>query len=102
MRHAIVLLATLSTVGLAGCGGSAPTTPVSGATVFRQECSYCHSLLGNESHHREGGDLLGYKLNRQQLLELTREMPVRHPLTRADLGAVVDYVQAVQRRASTG
>jgi hypothetical protein len=102
MRHAAVLLATLCAVGMAGCGGSARPTPISGATVFTHECSYCHSLIGNESRHREGGDLLGYKLDRQQLLEQTRQMPVRHPLTRAELGAVVDYVQAMQRRARAG
>jgi mono/diheme cytochrome c family protein len=84
---------------VAGCGGSAPSRPVSGAAVFARECSYCHSLVGNESLHRQGGDLLGYTLSRQQLLEQTRQMPVRDPLTRAQLDAVVDYVRGMQQLA---
>jgi hypothetical protein len=32
------------------------------------------------------------------LRQFTAEMPVKHPLTKAELNAVVDYVLAVQRR----
>jgi hypothetical protein len=60
----------------------------------------CHSVIGNESLHRQGGDLLGYRMTRQQLREFTREMPVRHRLTPAELNAVVEYVFALQRRGS--
>jgi hypothetical protein len=60
----------------------------------------CHSVIGNESLRRQGGDLLGYRMTRQQLREFTREMPVRHRLTPAELNAVVDYVFALQRRGS--
>jgi mono/diheme cytochrome c family protein len=67
--------------------------------VFERDCSSCHSLIGNESRHRPGGDLLGYTLTRQQLLEQTRQMPVRRPLSRPELNAVVDYVAAMQKRA---
>jgi mono/diheme cytochrome c family protein len=82
--------------GLAGCGGASARP--SGAQVFSAECAACHSAIGNESRHRVGGDLLGYRISRQQLIEFTREMPVRRPLTRAQLSAVVDYVFALQRR----
>ncbi len=67
--------------------------------MFATACSQCHSLIGNESLRRQGGDLLGYRFSRQQLLSFTREMPVRHPLSASELGAVVDYVLSVERRA---
>src|SRR5947209_19355740 len=97
--HRISAAAAVVCAGvLVGCGRSAATPsgtgagasarPVSGATVFAHECSYCHSLIGNESLHREGGDLLGYTLTRQQLLLQTRQMPVRHQLSAAQLNAV--------------
>jgi mono/diheme cytochrome c family protein len=75
-----------------------PTTapPGSGAAIFAQECSVCHSLIGNESLHRPGGDLIGYRLTRQQLTQQTRQMPVKRPLTAAQLAAVVQYVWTVQ------
>jgi mono/diheme cytochrome c family protein len=101
MRRVIAAAA----LGIAGtvtaCGGAASPQPVSGAAVFVRDCTYCHSLIGNESLHRQGGDLLGYTLTRQQLLEQTRQMPARKPLTPAQLKAVVDYVQAMQQRART-
>ena len=66
--------------------------------MFARNCSACHSLIGNESRHRQGGDLVGYRLSRQQLLEFTREMPARRPLTPSQLKGVVDYVLAFQQR----
>jgi hypothetical protein len=107
MRRAIAASAILLAGVVNACGGSAPPRsvtsvlpqrPLSGATVFAQECSYCHSLIGNESLHRQGGDLLGYTLTREELLEQTRQMPVRRRLTPAELNAVVDYVQGMQQR----
>jgi mono/diheme cytochrome c family protein len=84
-----------------GCGAGSGGGPVSGATVFSQACSACHSLIGNESRHRQGGDLLGYRMTRRQLTEFTREMPVRRPLSQAELAAVVSYVAAAQQQART-
>jgi mono/diheme cytochrome c family protein len=81
---------------LAGCGGAA--SHPSGSHVFATDCAACHSVIGNESQHRVGGDLLGYRISRQELLQYTREMPVRRPLTRAQLTAVVDYVYSLQQR----
>jgi mono/diheme cytochrome c family protein len=93
---ALLLLAGAVTA----CGGSrGPSTEPSGARVFAGECAVCHSLIGNESLHRQGGDLLGYRISRQQLVQFTREMPVRHRLTPAELDAVVGYVFALQQRA---
>lgn len=87
-------------VALAGCGSSAPGTPARQSdAVFAQDCGACHSLVGNESEHKQGGDLLGYQMSREALLEFAREMPVRHALTEAQLAAVVAYIEAAERRA---
>jgi hypothetical protein len=56
-------------------------------------------LSGHTSPKQQGGDLLGVLLRRPVLTQFTAEMPVRHPLSKADLNAVVDYVLAVQRRS---
>jgi mono/diheme cytochrome c family protein len=93
-RFTVVALA----VAIVGCGSARPRPATSGAQVFARDCAVCHSLIGNESLHRQGGDLLGYRMSRQELVQFTREMPVRHRLTPAELSAVVDYVYALQRR----
>jgi mono/diheme cytochrome c family protein len=95
----VVLAAVAAACGGVGSqpGGSGHAPAVSGARVFARDCALCHSLVGNESLHRQGGDLLGYRMSRQQLVQFTREMPVRHPLTRAELNAVVEYVFSLQR-----
>ncbi len=79
---------------LAGCGGAKQAQP--GAALFAHNCSLCHSLIGNESLRRQGGDLLGYRLSRPTLLQFAREMPVRRPLTEAQLARIVDYIRRVQ------
>jgi mono/diheme cytochrome c family protein len=68
--------------------------------VFAHSCQSCHSLVGNESRHKQGGDLLGYNLTRAQLTSFTRVMPAR--LTAAQLRAVVDYVYRVQQSRGKG
>jgi hypothetical protein len=67
--------------------------------LFAEDCSACHSLIGNESLHRQGGDLLGYRFSRRDLLEFAREMPVRHPLSPARLAAIVGYVSGEEGSA---
>jgi mono/diheme cytochrome c family protein len=100
MRGVTVLVAAcVAALAGTGCGAGSTARPATGASVFSRSCSTCHSLIGNESRHRPGGDLLGYRMTRQELTEFTREMPVRHPLTQAELSAVVNYVQAAQQRA---
>jgi mono/diheme cytochrome c family protein len=81
-----------------GCGASGPRR-ASGKTLFAEDCSECHSLLGNESLRRQGGDLLGYRFSRPDLLEFAREMPVRRPLSPAQLATIVDYVSGKERSA---
>lgn len=79
--------------------GGLPQTGSPGAVVFARSCAACHSLIGSEAEHKQGGDLLDYDMSRAQLLGFTRVMPTRRPLTRAELESVVDYVLRAQRRA---
>jgi len=88
------------TVALAGCGSSGEAPVRSGAQVFASQCSVCHSLAGNESEHKLGGDLRGYRFSRATLQSFTREMPVRHRLSAAELRAVVDYVLRAERSSA--
>ena len=84
---------------LTGCGGSSVQRPLGGAALFSQDCSKCHSLIGNESLHRQGGDLLGYDLSGEILAQFTREMPVRPRLSSSQLTTIVGYVYDAERRA---
>jgi mono/diheme cytochrome c family protein len=99
---AVVVLAAVVTACGGGAGprpaGSGTRQAATGAHVFARDCALCHSLIGNESLHRQGGDLLGYRMSRQELVQFTREMPVRHPLSSSELNAVVAYVFALQQR----
>jgi mono/diheme cytochrome c family protein len=101
MRRTLVrgLLILIGVVSFAGCASSSPQRPPSGAVVFAQDCQVCHSLIGNEDEHKQGGDLLGYRMSRQSLTQFSREMPVRRALTADELRAVVDYVLRVERAA---
>ena len=73
------------------------TTPSSGQEIFAHDCQACHSLIGNESLRKQGGDLLGIRLTSAQLLSFTRVMPTPR-LTAKQLQAVVDYVLRTQQR----
>jgi mono/diheme cytochrome c family protein len=92
-----VALATAALL-LTECGSS-PSGATSGSKVFAQACAACHSLIGNESRHRQGGDLLGYRISRPAMTEFVREMPVRHQLTAAQLAAVVGFVERAELHA---
>jgi mono/diheme cytochrome c family protein len=99
MRRAAVGIGLgLALAALAGCGGTARPRAASGRALFAQECSACHSLSGREDPRRQGGDLLAFRSSRAALLQLTREMPVRRPLSASGLQAVVDYVMTVEQR----
>ncbi len=93
MRIRKACAAAASCVLLAACGA---THAQPGAALFARNCSLCHSLIGNESLRRQGGDLLGARLSRPILLQFTREMPVRRPLTERQLAQIVDYIRQVQ------
>jgi mono/diheme cytochrome c family protein len=99
MPVAVPAIGLMAALAVAGCGGGGGISQTSEAAhVFARNCSACHSLIGNESRHRQGGDLVGYRLSRRQLLEFTREMPTRRPLTSAQLQLVVEYVLGFQQR----
>ncbi len=94
---AVTVVVVLS-VGLAACGAGRSSPVPSGRTLFAQACSACHSLSGTQSPRRQGGDLLGIRFSRAVMLQFVREMPLRRPLSPAELRAVSDYVVAVERR----
>ncbi len=99
MSRFTVLLAACLLTG--ACGANSTTTSSAttrGTRVFAQNCHSCHSLVGDESEHKQGGDLLGYHMSRAQLLGFTREMPTRR-LSPAQLDAVVNYILAVQSKS---
>jgi mono/diheme cytochrome c family protein len=100
MRRATRFAALALALGLAagGCGGTATPTARSGRSLFAQACGFCHSVTGHDSPSKQGGDLLGIRLRRPVALQFAREMPVRHPLSEAQLAAIVDYIALVQRR----
>lgn len=66
--------------------------------MFASSCSACHSLVGDESLHRPGGDLRVVRFSREILSEYAAEMPVHPPLSARELAAVVGYVYAVEHR----
>lgn len=91
------LVAAAVSAGLVvGCGGS--SSP-SGKALFAHNCSGCHSLSGVESPRRQGGDLLHAHFSRAVTIQFAREMPVRKPLTQAEIERIADYVLSVQRSA---
>ncbi|HWD65747.1 MAG TPA: cytochrome c [Solirubrobacteraceae bacterium] len=94
-RSAPSLLALALLIG--GCGQVARPRQPSGAAVFGQECQVCHSLIGNESLNKDGGDLLGYRMTARQMNTFAREMPVRHRLSSPELRAVVRFVLHAER-----
>jgi mono/diheme cytochrome c family protein len=100
-----LILAWLAAVsaGLCGCGGGGhgPTaasgpTASSGRALFAQACGACHTLTGHDDSRHQGGDLLGFHASRTQFVQLASEMPVRRPLSRGQLQAVVRFVRAVE------
>jgi len=84
---------------LAGCGGSGSAGGPSGKGLFARDCSACHSLTGLESPRRQGGDLLHADFSHAVMIQFAREMPVRKPLSRAELQRVADYVISIERGA---
>ena len=99
MRRGFAFAAVAASVALIGCGSVSRPRSASGKALFAADCSACHSLIGSESLRRQGGDLLGYRFSRRDLLEFAREMPVRRPLSPAQLAAIVGYVSGRERSA---
>jgi mono/diheme cytochrome c family protein len=95
-----VLLASCGAVS--ACGGSHGHAVASseGRALFDQACGACHTLTGHNDPRHQGGDLRGFHASRAQLYQLAAEMPVRRPLSRAQLQTVVRFVMAVEAGGS--
>ncbi|HYZ81094.1 MAG TPA: cytochrome c [Solirubrobacteraceae bacterium] len=80
--------------------GGQTSRPSSGRELFSQACGACHTLTGHYDSRHQGGDLLGFRATRPQMLQLAGEMPVRHPLSQDQLDAVVRFVMSVEAGGS--
>ena len=93
-----VLVAVCATVS--ACGSSGPhhstAATTSGRALFTQACGACHTLSGHNDARHQGGDLRAFHATRAQFFQLAAEMPLRRPLTRVQLDAVVRFVTAVE------
>ena len=92
----VAISATLCACGGAGQAAHAP----SGQALFTQACGACHTLTGHNDPRHQGGDLRGFHATRAQFLQLASEMPIRRPLSRAELQAVVRFAMAVEAGGS--
>jgi mono/diheme cytochrome c family protein len=100
MRRTIAAMLLAASAAASGCANASRPTAPDGAAMFASECSSCHSLIGNESKHTPGGDLLGYSYSRSFLIELVSQMPTPRPLSAAQLRAVVNYVLRAQAHSA--
>ena len=80
------MLAAAGVLVLAGCGGP------SGRQVFEANCARCHA-----GPRPAGGDLRGFRLTAAEVESFARIMPVRRPLSDAELRAVARWVAAQER-----
>ncbi|HEY2317658.1 MAG TPA: c-type cytochrome [Solirubrobacteraceae bacterium] len=95
-----VVAAACTAPAIAACGGSHGDVhaTASGRRLFSQACGACHTLSGHNDPRHQGGDLLGFRATRPQMLQLAGEMPVRHPLSHTQLEAVVSFVMSARSR----
>ena len=78
----------LVAVLIAGCGGHDR-----GRAVFERDCASCHTLSGRGAADLNGfGNLSGTRLDAATVASFVRIMPLRRPLSAADLRAVSAYV----------
>ena len=95
---AALLLALPASVG--GCGSIRPAQ-ISRSAVFITPFLDFEPRSAVAAPSQQGGDLRNLHLPRIELFQLTVEMPPVHgPLTARELRAVVDYLQAIERRSS--
>lgn len=83
---------------LCACGGAGShgSGAASGRPLFARACGACHTLTGRNDPRHQGGDLLGFHASPAQFTQLASEMPVRHPLSHAELQTVVRYVMSME------
>ena len=86
--------ASTAALVLCSCGAS---TASPGKKIFDRACAHCHTLTGHDTK-ADGGDLAIGSLTAEQVASFTRVMPVRQPLTSAEIGLVARYVAQSERR----
>lgn len=111
-RGTLLALAAAAAAATSGCGSSTDgaTAPghlgtdssASGAQVFRNSCSACHSLAGVGAAQPSGGALDAFHLTPAQAASFTRVMPTAGTLSAREIQAVADYVAASERRTHGG
>ena len=93
----MALVVAAASAATSGCGDRHSTTSATvrgGHEIFTRSCAACHTLTGHESG-APGGDLAGTNLSVHDLASFARVMPVRPPLTPAQVDAVARYVHSV-------
>ncbi len=87
-----------SCAAVSACGGAAHhhAAASSGRALFTQACGACHTLSGHNDPRHQGGDLRNFHASRTQLSQFAAEMPVRRPLSREQLRAVVGFVMGIE------
>ena len=98
IRWRLPALLAAACAALSACGASHrhAAASASGAALFTQACGACHTLSGHNDPRHQGGDLRGFHSSRAQLVQLAAEMPLRRPLSHAELQSVVDFVMSVE------
>jgi mono/diheme cytochrome c family protein len=97
MLRRLVLAPLLAlTAALPACGSGQSQSSPAGRALFQQACGACHTLTGHNDPRHQGGDLLGFHATHSQMLQLASEMPVRRPLSSAQLDAIVRFVMAME------
>ena len=97
-RHGLVAIVVIG-LAPAACGAAHRSASTDGRVLFRQDCGACHTISGVNTPSHQGGDLLAVHLRRSLLVQFAREMPARRRLGARELGAIADYILAVQRRS---
>jgi mono/diheme cytochrome c family protein len=90
------VVAWCAAVSACGGAGHSHAAASSGRALFTQACGACHTLTGHNDPRHQGGDLRDFHASRTQLGQLAAEMPVRRPLSREQLQAVVAFVMGVE------
>ncbi len=103
-----MLVAACAAISACGAGGAHPAgrssaaAAASGRVLFSQACGACHTLTGHNDPRHQGGDLRDFHASRAQFLQLAAEMPVRRPLSAAQLQTIVRFVRSVETGGAQG
>jgi mono/diheme cytochrome c family protein len=100
-RRPLLALLLSCCAAVSACGGQTHGAAAASSrrTLFTEACGACHTLTGHSDPRHQGGDLLDFHATGTQFLQLASEMPVRHPLSRTQLNAVVRFVMGLEAGA---